>query len=379
MGTEINCTQCGRALFVDEPPGQRVACPNCGEELIVPDGGVGRRSNVLPPQGTEVPSVRATFRTAPAEPAAPEDAYGEGGLPERPSNLVTAALPWGVSVAFHASLFLILLFLFMTRVITIDPDAEKIIIPDARLAEEPGAMISPSQQDLDLRADTSRQQTKRHTYRKESAKNMLAEVWTKKQSDLKIIGIGVGAGGGPSAYGLSAGEGEGPRASFYGSGGNAYKICYVIDRSGSLLDTFDYLREELKRSIRGLVPQQQFHVIFFSGGKPEEMPAKKLVYATPANKDKAFKYLDSIVPGGQTNPAPAIERAITYKPELIYFMTDGDFPPVVLERLRSLNKDKKIKINTLSFVYKPGEELLRQIAKEHGGLYKHVSEDDLDQ
>jgi ribosomal protein S27E len=370
MATEVRCETCGKTLWVEDPPGSRLSCPNCTSELTVPRSG---RTGIL---ATEPRGVSAPPAGAPAT-VEVEEVYREGELSERAAGILTTALPWGVSVAFHAGIFLVLLFLFMARSIVQDPDAERIIIPDARLSEDPGALIDASADRLKVQNTKRQRRTKRHTYKKQPARNMLDEVATKTPSDLKIIGIGVGAGGGPSAYGLSAGESEGPRASFYGSGGNAYKVCYVIDRSGSLLDVFDYLRNELKQSIRNLVPQQQFHVIFFAGGRPEEMEPSKLVYATSANKARAFKYLDSIVPGGQTQPGPALERAFKCRPELIYFMTDGDFPPQILDRLRQLNRSKKVKINTLSFVFKPGEQLLRQIASDHGGQYKHVSEDDL--
>jgi len=329
------------------------------------------------------PTERPATPPTPAPGAIPyppeSDELEEGALSDRTVGILAALLPWGVSVVFHAGVFLILFFLFVAKGIVSDPDAERIIIPDARLSENPGGLIDPGKENTDLKTESVQRRTKAHEYQKQPTKDMLAEVNRVKPSDLKIIGIGVGAGGGPaSAYRLSTGgEGDGPRASFYGSGGNAYKICYVIDRSGSLLDTFDYLRDALKKSLRDLVPQQQFHVIFFSAGKPEELPPAKLVYATPENKEKACKYLDGVVPGGQTQPEAALERAFACKPELIYFMTDGEFDPRVLDLLRRLNRDKKVKINTFSFLHKPGEELLKQIAGEHGGRYKHVSEDDL--
>ena len=426
MATEFRCKACGKALFVTDPPGSTVKCPNCRAELTVPDedeqtggarstpprtlDGSPEGTHFTPPElrdraqaakadGAARPGPEETGAQGPADstptpidrpaperqqPSAGSETLGsdervdpDGRLSDRTVGALSIALPWSVSILFHVGVFLVLLTLLMARAIVKDPEADRVIIPDARLAENPRSLIDPAKQDPDLQADQQKRRAKKHQYKKQPPKNLLADVSAKKKNDLRIIGIGVGAGGGPSAHGISASGGEGPKATFYGSGGNAYKICYVIDRSGSLLDVFDYLRDELKRSIRGLVPQQQFHVIFFSGGKPEEMPPGKLVYATEANKEKAFKYLDAIVPGGQTQPAPALERAFKAKPELVYFMTDGDFQPTVLDRLRQLNRGKKIKINTFSFVFKPGEELLRQIAKEHGGRYKHVSEDDL--
>ncbi len=366
MATEFRCNKCGKALFVSDPTGGEVTCPNCGVALKVP-------RPVTQPSGQPPPPP-----PTPGTASAPQETYQEGELSERAVGVLSAALPWGVSVLLHVSVFLVAAALYMARSVVGEAEAERIIIPDARLSENPGAMIDPGEERRDLETKKNRQKVKRHQYRKQPVKNLLADVSNKKSSDLKIIGIGVGAGGGPSAYGLSVDGGGAPKASFYGSGGNAYKICYVIDRSGSLMFTFDYLRDELKRSIRALKPAQQFHLIFFSTGKPQEMSAGKLVYATPTNKDLAFRYLDTVVPGGRTDPRPALERAFKYKPELIYFMTDGaDFPTEVLDRLERLNRGKKVKINTFSFVDRGGEELLKQIAKEHGGRYTHVSEDDL--
>lgn len=408
MATEFRCGKCGKAILADQPVGSAVHCPACGATLIVP-GPTQPESNVVShaphpvraqPSGvtTNIP-VAAIIESTPVE----QEVYVEGALSERTVGILAAVMPWAVSLVFHAGIFLIMFFAFTAREIVANEEAERIIIPDARLSENPGGLVDFGSVSPDLKAVGIRHQVKAHEYRRLPAKDMMAGVGTGTGTGggsgggtgkgtgggegegagggLKIIGIGVGGGGGPiSGYGVGAGGGgDGPRAAFYGSGGNAYKVCYVIDRSGSMLDTFDYLRDELKRSIRELVPQQQFHVVFFSAGKPEELPPGKLVYATPANKEKAYKYLDAVVPSGQTVPGPALERAFACKPELIYFMTDGDFDPKVLELLQRLNRDKRVKINTFSFVFKPGEALLKQIASEHGGRYKHVSEDDLGQ
>ncbi len=390
MATTFRCNLCNEKLTVDDAPGTRIECTSCGGTVTVP--GVRSSSESPPPppppspapeqkgsDSPEQPPVSAQPATPQAESTPPEEAEAaqEGQLSAKTTKVLAVTMPWGVSVALHAGVFAILLFVFLTRAMLEEPEAEKVIIPDARLAEDPGALIEQMQKEVDLQENQSRRKAKKHEYRKAKTRNMLSETATKKKSGLKIIGIGAGGGGGPSAYGLSAGEGDGPKASFYGSGGNAYKIVYVIDRSGSFLDTFEYLRDELKRSIRALVPQQQFHVIFFSQGKPEEMPPKKLVYATEENKQKAFAYLDEVVPGGQTDPRPALERALKYEPELIYFMTDGEFEKTVLDRLRRLNKDAKVKINTYAFLNNVGEQLLRQIAQENGGRYTYVTEDDL--
>jgi hypothetical protein len=408
VAIEFSCEQCGRPILADQSVGTRVVCPACHGEVTVPDPGTapvppGREPGV-PPAGSHAPPANPAAPPTPSEPPLePADADREGALSERTVQVLTACLPWGISLALHASIFLVLFFSFAARDIVANSDVERIIIPDARLSDTPGGVINPSAGSPDLRSPGAPLKARMHEYRIQPTKDLMARAGSGggsgggvgagsgpgsgggtgpgKGGDLKIIGIGVGGGGGPAVgQGLgTGGGGDGPRTAFYGSGGNAYKVCYVIDRSGSMLDAFDYLRDELKRSIRDLVAQQQFHVVFFSAGRPEELPPGKLVNATQANKEKAFKYLDTVVPGGQTQPGPALERAFACKPELIYLMTDGDFDSKVIDTLRRLNRDKKVKINTFSFIFKPGEALLKQIASEHGGRYKHVSEDDLSQ
>ena len=137
------------------------------------------------------------------------------------------------------------------------------------------------------------------------------------------------------------------------------------------------MKRELKQSIRDLQPVQSFHVMFFSAGEPLEYPAKRLVSATVQNKEKVYKWIDNVVNQGQTNPEKALMRAIKLKPELVYFLTDGDFDRKIIFTLRRVNEDKRVKINAIAFVHRPAEIRLQQIARENGGSYEFVSADEL--
>jgi hypothetical protein len=185
---------------------------------------------------------------------------------------------------------------------------------------------------------------------------------------------GVEGGTGRGFMGIPAGGG--------GGGGGAQNIVYVIDGSGSMTDSIDFVKAELKRSIGELSVGCRFHVIFFSAGKPMEMPARRLVPASRSNKDSAFKFINSIVAGNPyattaTDPTLGLERAFAMKPQLIYFLTDGEFDKTVLDMISRWNRGRQVAINTISFIYRSGERLLRQIAKENMGIYRFVSEDDL--
>lgn len=286
---------------------------------------------------------------------------------------------WAISLAVHLVAFTLLWSLTWT--IRQTDRQERLIIPEARLARPDAPPIRTIEQVPKLRTD--QEQVKQPQYVPQPLEQELS--WRREapvDSQLKIIGIGTGGGFPLLGQGLDAGSSQaGPQTGFFGSGGNAYRICYVIDRSGSMLESFEYVRGELKDSIRQLVPQQRFHVIFFSAGEPVENPPGRLVRATAEAKRGAFKFLDLIVPAGQTDPAQALEKAFALfpRPELIYLMTDGEFDTDVLEKLRIWNPRGKVRINTIAFLYEVGAPLLKQIAREHGGKYEFVSVEELEQ
>ena len=152
-----------------------------------------------------------------------------------------------------------------------------------------------------------------------------------------------------------------------------------------MFDTFDYVRSEMKRSISRLKPIQDFHVIFFASGAPEENQAKMLVAATGNYKKQAYNYLQGVVAEGQTKPKQAIQRAFAVKnkrgkhAQLVYLLTDGEFDPEIVKQIETMQSrlSTKIKINTIGFIYRSGERILKQIAEQNGGVYKFVSRDDL--
>jgi len=181
-----------------------------------------------------------------------------------------------------------------------------------------------------------------------------------------------------------------PPAGFVGAKGEAYHVIYLIDRSGSMLTTFETIRSELIKSIASLKPEQDFHVIFFGGRRAVEAPEKKLLLATAANKAAVSEFLKGIPSSGVTQPIPAIRRAFSVfrkadkrKPgKLIFMLTDGDFAgenrftdnEAVLEALRMLNVDKDVSIHTLLFGKQSatGEKILQTIATEHNGKYRFI-------
>jgi uncharacterized protein with von Willebrand factor type A (vWA) domain len=199
------------------------------------------------------------------------------------------------------------------------------------------------------------------------------------------LGSGTGDGGGNlAAFGVpGGGGGVGPKFMGQGTGGNTRSIAFVCDASGSMMNKMVPLKNELRRTIDQLRAIQAFSVIFFADEKPQAL-AQQLLMASAENKRKAYDFLGNVSTAGQTNPIPALELAFKQRPQLIFLLTDGDFPDnnAVLSKVRELEKSAPVKINTIAFVGDSDNDkefinILTTIAKETGGVFKKVSQDEV--
>ena len=221
------------------------------------------------------------------------------------------------------------------------------------------------------------------------AKMMEVPVPDVASNDLDPVLV-IGIKGAGSVFDGKEGFGTGSGRGFWGVGGErdqeARRIVYVVDRSGSMTNSIDYVKLELKRSIGELGEEKEFHVIFYSSGPPVEMPTRRLVNATDRDKQLAFEFIDGIIAQGETDPAKALERAFEVKPELLYLLTDGEFDKAMVGLLKRLNRDQKITVHTIGFWSwrsrqdsdpPSGEEVMKIMADQNGGNYKAIYEEDL--
>ncbi|MFO8012021.1 MAG: VWA domain-containing protein [Phycisphaerae bacterium] len=155
-------------------------------------------------------------------------------------------------------------------------------------------------------------------------------------------------------------------------------VVYLVDRSGSMTDSIDYVKYELKVRIAELPESCVFHVIFFSSGPPVEMPTRRLVPATERNKRLALEFIDGVVARGETDPSGGFDRAFAAQPRTIHFLTDGEFDKAVIGQVDRLNAGREVTVHTIGFLYRPNEEAMRTIAERNGGEYTFISHADLD-
>jgi hypothetical protein len=186
------------------------------------------------------------------------------------------------------------------------------------------------------------------------------------------------AAAGASISALSGGGGAlGEGASFMGVHAKGTRFCIIADRSGSMEGAkLDYLKEEILETLTTMRSRGRFQLVLFHS---RATPYPQAGWRHP-RRDRAAvaTWLGTITAGGGTNPTPAFELALNLepRPDAVFFMTDGQFDDEVVDEVAQLNRmgGRRVPIHTISFMDTSAEALMRKIASDSGGRYRHVSE-----
>jgi len=313
--------------------------------------------------------------------------------PEAPHTwpLLRNALPWVISVLLH--LIIVLLALFTVWAVAFDRDKNQLVVPVASLHQ-------PAKPELKLR-QVNLTRTHRPAIappRPESPQQPdVALLDHRRDPTTRLIGV-FGTLGQRHAdpFGLINRPPPQTQAKVFGVGGNALQLVYVIDASGSLVDSLEFVIVELKRSISDLTGRQRFSVIFFQGDRPPlEVPPHGLQAATPQRKQAVKKWIDldsgNITAAGTTNPVPAIELALKYNPQLIILLSDnitgqeGMYEIKQKQLLQAIEQANRhdTKISTIQFLHRDPLEAaglpptMKLIAQRNGGRYRFIDEQEL--
>jgi hypothetical protein len=278
---------------------------------------------------------------------------------------------WGTSILLH--LAIVILAAFMAVQIQAEP---------ATLAFEIKPVPQPPRPGVSTRAVRDDRATDREAKHVRSIRDVPrkpGDPLAERSLTKPVLEVAIGTGPSERSLGLLSGD---DTERVFGkpqiiADGSPAKVVYVVDRSGSMTDSFDFVKYELKRSLADLPETSQFHILFYSSGPPMEMSARRLMAATERNRNIAMEFIDSVISTGGTDPVQALERAFAVQPDVIYLLTDGEFDKAIVDHVKRLNVGGRVKVNTIGFLYSPNNEVLRAIAAQNGGQYKFVSEEDL--
>lgn len=195
----------------------------------------------------------------------------------------------------------------------------------------------------------------------------------------------VKSGGGqrPPASGTVGGV---PGTAFMGTQDQGSKVVFVIDASGSMVskNSMQVAKAALVSSIQALEPHQQFLIIFYDD-RPTVLHLRdahkpQLYAATEIHKTLAKQRIAGIQPGTGTRHVPALEMALKLRPDVIFFLTDAQEPPIYegeLVALKTLN-NKVSRIHSIEFGIGPEvsdaaspKNFLRRLSRQNGGTYRY--------
>lgn len=162
-------------------------------------------------------------------------------------------------------------------------------------------------------------------------------------------------------------------AAFFGIATDAGRIVYVVDASGSMnfYGRFAQTTGELLDSITRLSPNQEFHVFLFSSHGRVRQFSKEFSTPTPKNVALLRDVLTRFTPTGSTEPSGALRRALQLRPDVIFFLTDGDFETEPVQRVLESENAGTV-IHTIALQSRSGEQALQDIAAATNGQYRFV-------
>lgn len=180
--------------------------------------------------------------------------------------------------------------------------------------------------------------------------------------------------------GTGAGVGSGAADGFFGMPFElGQRIVFVVDNSRSMNHPHDSpaktryrrLKEELVRCILEMKSHQSFYVVFFSN-VTTPMPARGLQPATDAVRRPLLYWIARLPAGGApTDPIEALELGLELRPDVLCFLTDGEFPPGVKRKMAAISQTRTA-IHTFAFGDPEAEETLRSLAERNSGEYRFV-------
>ncbi len=143
--------------------------------------------------------------------------------------------------------------------------------------------------------------------------------------------------GGAARVGGVGGDGN---TSFMNITGVGQTFVYVIDISASMDEKrLKLAQSQLKASLRLLQPGQKFAVILYNETtqrlKPSRRPPSDLYAASDLNKRLFEAAIDRIQSSLGTDHKPALIEALSIKPDVVYFLTDGadELSPAALREI----------------------------------------------
>lgn len=186
--------------------------------------------------------------------------------------------------------------------------------------------------------------------------------------------------GGATKVGGVGGDGD---TSFMNISGVGQTFTYVIDTSSSMDgNRLKLAQSQLKASLRLLQPNQKFSIILYNEAterlKPRRRAEEEFYAASDVNIRLMEDEIDRIQSSLGTSHMPALLDALSAKPDVIYFLTDGAEPELSPAELREIaRKCGKTTIHVVQFgdgtLTTRETSWLERLARQSNGEFRQLN------
>jgi hypothetical protein len=168
----------------------------------------------------------------------------------------------------------------------------------------------------------------------------------------------------------------------FGTEGTGNSFVFVFDRSGSMSEHAERpiraAKTELIQCIDSLENLYRFNIIFYNENYLSWRQNRKMMEATDQNKENAKRFVEGITPVGGTRHLEPLLEAIKHRPDVIFFLTDGDEAHALSAgQLDKIARDNSLRsqINVIQFGVGTNREsnFLQKLAANNRGQYVYVN------
>lgn len=176
------------------------------------------------------------------------------------------------------------------------------------------------------------------------------------------------------------------KTTVFGIEGEGTRFLYVFDRSDSMNGyggrPLRAAKTELLKSLESLGPVHQFQVIFYNdsplpyGGLGGQGP--QLLKGDDQSKRLAQRFVRDMGAIGGTRHIEALRMALAMGPDVVFFLTDADFPELSESELEDLHRRSARSGTTLHTIqFGAGPNLrsggwIRHLAEGTAGKYRYI-------
>jgi len=180
------------------------------------------------------------------------------------------------------------------------------------------------------------------------------------------------------------------KAKFFGIKVESHRVIFVLDVSGSMLESMygrqvkgrgaariDVAKDELSQAVENLDKGALFNIYAFSSGV-ERWLEKGIGTASVQDRQEALTWIERLGAAGGTNLYDSVRQAFEDKDvDTIFILSDGEpttgeviDPHRIREDVRRWNKHRGVKINTIAIG--GNLEVLEWLAADAGGTYRQM-------